>query len=90
TYLPGREFTVGIVGTGAEASAVGAMEILFAQTAPHAVYGFECKTSLETSPSYALASDGAAAASIDVALQAWRALGCRDAGRVDVRLDADG
>src|SRR3546814_1366569 len=28
TYLPGREFTVGIVGTGAAAEAVGPMEIL--------------------------------------------------------------
>ncbi len=33
TYLPGREFTVGIVGTGDEARALGVMEIISTEKA---------------------------------------------------------
>lgn len=84
-YLPGREFTVGVLGTGRDACAIGTMEVLTAQT-----YGFETKKAWQGRVSYRLADDPAALAARDTALAAWRVLGCRDLGRVDLRCDARG
>ena len=36
-YLPGREFTVGIVGYGEEAAAIGGMEVICANNLPYSV-----------------------------------------------------
>ena len=36
-YLPGREFTVGLVGTGASAAAIGGMEVICANNLPYSV-----------------------------------------------------
>lgn len=90
TYLPGREFTVGIVGTGDQAQAVGMMEVVLNEDAePHA-YSFQNKERCDEFVEYlavpqTLAEEGSA-----VALAAWRALEGRDAGRIDLRADGDG
>jgi D-alanine-D-alanine ligase len=84
SYLPGREFTVGIVGTGAHARIVGVMEI-----DSQATYGFATKKNYQA-VRYKLAEDAEGTAAGEVALGAWRVLGCRDGGRVDLRSDADG
>lgn len=83
-FLPGREFTVGILGTGAAAETVGVMEIDSAAT-----YGFATKKDYGD-VRYRLADDAEARDAAHVALGAWRVLGCRDGGRVDLRSDADG
>jgi D-alanine-D-alanine ligase len=89
-YLPGREFTVGIVGTAERAEAIGALEVHLFGEADQGVYSYDNKQLFEGRVRYTSANDGEAQRAIDVALRAYRALGCRDGGRVDVRSDEDG
>lgn len=90
TFLPGREFTVGILGTGAEAKAIGTMEVVLNHKAEQDVYSYTNKEYCEELVEYYLVQDEMALHAQRVALAAWRGLGCRDAGRVDLRADADG
>jgi len=90
TFLPGREFTVGITGTGEQAEAVATLEIvLLAHAEPHS-YTYINKERCEELCQFPLAPPEWARPAEELALAAWRGLGCRDAGRVDLRADADG
>lgn len=89
-YLPGREFTVGIVGTGDRARVLGCMEIHIGPNAPHGFYSATNKDDWVGKVSYSIATDAEALASADLALAAYRGLGCRDVSRVDVRTDRRG
>lgn len=92
-FLPGREFTVGITGTGRAAQVVATVEIMLLDQAEADAYSYvnkeRCEELVEYRPIRAAADDQAAAAE-RIALDAWRILGCRDGGRVDLRCDADG
>ena len=91
-YLGGREFTVGITGTGRQARVVGSMEIVLLSNAEKGVYSYSNKGNYEDRVVYRpgdAATDAVVAAAERVSLDAWRALGCRDGGRVDIRCDAD-
>ena len=90
TYLPGREFTVGITGTGEQAEIVGVLEVLLNDKAEQEVYSYLNKEEYDTRVVYRLAHDAEAERAGQVALAAWRALGCRDGGRIDLRSDAHG
>ncbi|HEX9859608.1 MAG TPA: D-alanine--D-alanine ligase [Nitrospirota bacterium] len=90
TFLPGREFTVGIAGTGRDARAFKPMEVLLKENAETGVYSYTNKENFEELVYYRLAEDEMGKKAAEVALGAWRALGCRDGGRVDVRADASG
>jgi D-alanine-D-alanine ligase len=90
TFLPGREFTVGIIGTGAAAEPVAVMEVVLNAQAEAGVYSYVNKEECESRVVYRLAEDDQAKEAGAVALAAWRALGCRDGGRVDLRQDAGG
>jgi D-alanine-D-alanine ligase len=90
-YLSGREFTVGILGTGASARALGTLEVVLLQGADQGVYSYRNKTQWESIVEYGLLEAGPLRTEVEsVALATWRCMGCRDAGRVDVRLDAAG
>jgi D-alanine-D-alanine ligase len=89
-YLPGREFTVGIVGTGTEAVSVGTMEVIFGGQAEEEIYSYFNKKHYKGIISYAVPDRESALACEACALAAWRALGCRDGGRVDIRMDGEG
>jgi D-alanine-D-alanine ligase len=89
-YLPGREFTVGIVGNGDQARVLGVCEILLRENAEANVYSLHNKELCEDLVIYAPASDGEALLAGQRALQAYRALECRDAARIDFRSDAKG
>lgn len=90
TFLPGREFTVGVLGTGKEARAIGVMEVILNDQAEPEVYSYANKEHWEGLVEYRLATDEMAQKAQEVALAAWRGLGCRDAGRLDLRADAKG
>ncbi|WP_455382119.1 D-alanine--D-alanine ligase family protein [Salinispira pacifica] len=90
TFLPGREFTVGIAGTGDGARVLGSMEIIFEARDQGEIYGYLNKEQSEERMSYRPGSGPEARAAEEVALRSYRALGCRDVGRVDVRFDSSG
>ncbi len=88
-FLPGREFTVGLLG-GPEPRVLAPMEILFGEGESLYSFGdklafgrirYECPAKTTPELDEALR---------DVALRAFHALGCRDVARVDLRLDAQG
>jgi D-alanine-D-alanine ligase len=89
-FLPGREFTVGITGTGAGASVLGVSEIVPTEKYVGHGYGYENKTQWEGRLDIVPMVDADAVAAGKVALAAWRVLRCRDGGRADVRLDRHG
>jgi D-alanine-D-alanine ligase len=90
TYLPGREFTVGITGSGENAKLVGVLEVLLKLEAESVGHTYNNKENCESLVDYALMDDAVAKKAGEVALAAWRAIGCRDGGRVDMRCDAAG
>jgi len=89
-FLPGREFTVGIVGTGDDAEVVAVMEVALLSTAEQGVYTYLNKEQCEERVKYTLARGAIADEAAALALGVWRGLNCRDGGRVDVRADAQG
>ncbi len=86
-YLPGREFTVGIVGYGADAVAIGGMEVICANNLPYSV---EVKENYQEYCTYKPLDEDISAECKSVALSAWRALDAVDAGRVDLKADRKG
>jgi D-alanine-D-alanine ligase len=89
-FLPGREFTAGIVGTGAEAGVVGVMEVILNKKAEADAYSYVNKEECDDRVVYELAMGDIDRECREVALKAWRGLGARDAGRVDLRVARDG
>lgn len=92
-YLPGREFTVGVVGTGRHARVLGTMEVRLLKNADPGVYSYMNKAHYEERVQYDLVNacdDPVVKQAETVVLDAWRILGCRDGGRADVRCDGYG
>jgi len=89
-FLPGREFTVGILGSGTEAVAIGVMEVVLNKHAEAEVYSYHNKEHFQKLVDYHLTTDAQAEKAGQVALDAWRGLGCLDGGRIDLRVDEKG
>ena len=93
SFLPGREFTVGIVGTGKDAEPIGTIEVVLLDKAEQGVYSYVNKEKCEELVEYRLVlaeEDGVVREAEEIALDAWRILGCRDGGRIDLRCDGAG
>jgi len=86
-YLPGREFTVGIVGYGDEAQAIGGMEVMTINNLPYSV---EVKENYQNYCTYKPLDADITDECKSVALRAWKALDAVDAGRVDLKADRNG
>ncbi len=89
-FLPGREVTVGVLGTGNEARAVATLEVLLKATAEPMVYTYKNKEECEKYVEYRIIHDEFAKRCEDLAVKAWRTLNCRDGGRVDLRANEAG
>jgi len=90
TFLPGREFTIGILGSGDETRAMGAMEIVLNEKAPHPIYSYSVKKDWKKYVSYRISDDLIARKCMDAAIKAWKIIKGKDAGRIDFRLDSEG
>jgi D-alanine-D-alanine ligase len=99
SYLDGREFTAAILGNGDDARVLPLVEIDFAALPAGArrIYSWEAKwvwdrpdAPLRIFSCPADVDDALRRGIEDVCLRAYRALGCRDWCRVDVRLDGNG
>jgi D-alanine-D-alanine ligase len=90
-YLPGREFTTAVLGTAREARIVGTMEFSIRPNAPAQDYSYEVKETCEHCVDYFPMPKGDLRDQVEaLALGAFRVLECRDTGRIDLRLDAQG
>ncbi len=89
-YLSGREFTVGITGTGKNAECVGLMEVIYTKNAKNKFYSFENKDKYEDKIKYSVPEPEIYEKCKILALKAWAVLECEDGGRVDVRCDEFG
>ncbi|MBB4286654.1 D-alanine--D-alanine ligase [Roseospira goensis] len=86
-FIPGRELTVAVMGQGADIRPLAVTEI----TTARGFYDYDAKYvaggSVHTLPAD-LAPD-VATASLDLAVRAHRALGCRGVSRTDLRYDGE-
>ena len=92
TFLPGREFTVGVLGNGSP-YLLGIMEITPAEgPMEDFVYSVRMKRECEERVRYGVPKDlplSLLRAIEQVALDSYRILGCRDVARIDIRLESD-
>jgi len=89
-FLPGREFTVGITGSGKYAAPCGIMEIKVLGNVENQIYSLHNKENYQSEVTYNIPEKDITDRCYHIALASWRALECRDGGRVDLRLDKHG
>ena len=104
-FLSGREITVGILGTGEDAKIIGANEYIYKSPqsseddanyddiidfAADTVKNAPIDTNSRMTVNSADLTEPQIHSACQLALAAWKALGCRDAGRIDTRFDRMG
>lgn len=105
SFLSGREFTVSIMGTGAQSRVIGIREHIWQE---NSIDGTDNDYHSDPTPNFACRlnksnrsnkmliyndshdmDEPQVKATCQVALDAWKVLNCRDCGRVDIRFDSD-
>lgn len=86
-HLPGREFSVGVLGSGPAAEALGVVEIMHSAVSLVDVLGKKAWTPQTFQP----VVDGALRRELcELALRAYQTVDCQAIGRVDMRMDRAG
>jgi D-alanine-D-alanine ligase len=88
-YLPGREFTIGVIGNGSEAHVVGAMEVIYGDGV-NDIYSYDNKENYAGRIHYLPVTGPWLEQCTDISINAWNVLKAYDGGRVDVRVDRFG
>ena len=91
-YIPGREFTVAILGNGDDIFVFTPMEVAF-NDASNTLYSYEVKKNYEKYVKYICPPDISSDVAADIkktAEEIYRIIGCRDYARIDFRLSPDG
>ena len=90
-FLPGREFTVAILGTGSKARVLGTMEVCLRPNANTSIYTYEMKEQCDHYVDYHKPPRTPETLAVEkLALDSYRVLEVRDCGRVDIRMDRQG
>ncbi len=95
TFLPGREFTVGLLGNGDDLRVFPPMEIVFEHPTQgdYSVYSYRIKKEYKKHVHYvcpASIPEKSASEMMNAAKTLFHALGCRDFARMDFRMDGAG
>ena len=85
-YLPGREFSVGLLGDGDTAEVLGVVEIGHAE---HHLVDLIGKKAWTPATFYPVTDRSLRNELHDLAHQAYRVVECRSIGRVDIRMDGN-
>lgn len=96
-FLSGREFTVGILGTGANSRVIGIREHCHIKNKNGSPVGLDFTSRKDKSGKEDILvyndhhdmDNPQIKAACQVSLDAWNVFGCRDAGRVGIRFDTD-
>lgn len=94
-YIDGREFTVGILGNGADTLVFRPMEIIFEKNTQgvYRIYSYGVKQDYKNYVRYACPAElepEKEAEIVRTARRIFQLLGCRDSARIDFRLAPDG
>lgn len=88
-FLPGTEYTIGVVGNGPDAEVIGAVEVSF-QDKKEGIYSYDNKENWVGRIEYKRVSDKILETCRPLALKVWEVTGALDGGRIDVKADAGG
>jgi D-alanine-D-alanine ligase len=104
SFLSGREFTISILGTGSYGRVIGIREHIWRLSPGGSKNSDDYEAKQDFSSWQSKSSNGCllhcedshdmgdphVRAACQLALDTWSVLGCRDAGRVDIRFNSDG
>lgn len=88
-YLPGTEYTIGVIGNGPDAEVIGAVEVSF-QDKKDGIYSYENKENWVGRIEYKKVPAEVLETCRPLALRVWEVTGSWDGGRIDVKADTRG